>query len=148
MARAGITGLPGTRRARPKRQTPAAGDLVNRFFARSQPNQLWVNDITEHHTREGKVYCAVVLDTFSRRVVGWWIDSSQIAALVTNALGMAIDNHAPGAGTIIHSDHGVQGGFNRSSQHLDHGGVQWDVVGSRCRRCLLVRVGSGRRIGR
>lgn len=111
MARAGIKGLPGTRRARPKHQTPAAGDLVNQPFARSQPNQLWVNDITEHHTRQGKVYSAVVLDTFSRRVVGWSIDSSQTAALVTNALGMAIDNRAPGAGTIIHSDHGVQGQF-------------------------------------
>jgi transposase InsO family protein len=43
---------------------------------------------TEHPTREGKVYCAVVLDVFSRRVVGWSIDSCQNAALVTNALGM------------------------------------------------------------
>jgi transposase InsO family protein len=49
-------------------------------------------DITEHRTYEGKVYYAVVLDTFSRRVVGWSIDSSQTAALVTNALGMAIGN--------------------------------------------------------
>ncbi|CAA9442300.1 MAG: Integrase, partial [uncultured Pseudonocardia sp.] len=40
------------------------------------PNQLWVTDITEHPTREGKVYCAVVLDVHSRRVVGWSIDSS------------------------------------------------------------------------
>ena len=53
-------------------------------------------------------YCAVVLDTFSRRVVGWSIDSSQTAALVTNALSMAIANRDPQAGGIIHSDHGVQ----------------------------------------
>lgn len=79
MARAGIKGLPGNRRAEPKPQTPTAGDLVNRSFTHSQPNQLWVTDITEHHTREGKVYCAVVLDTFSRRVVGWPIDSTQTA---------------------------------------------------------------------
>ncbi len=58
--------------------------------------------------REGKVYCAVVLDTFSRRVVGWSIDSSQTATLVTNALGMAISNRGPTPGTLIHSDHGVQ----------------------------------------
>jgi transposase InsO family protein len=108
MARAGIKGLPGNRRPKPRHQTPTAGDLVNRSFTRSQPNQLWVTDITEHHTREGKVYCAVVLDTFSRRVVGWSIDSTQTAALVTNALGMAIANRSPQAGTIIHSDHGVQ----------------------------------------
>ncbi len=54
------------------------------------------------------MYCAVVLDMFSRRVVGWSIDSTQTAALVTNALGMAIANRSPRAGTIIHSDHGVQ----------------------------------------
>ena len=57
------------------------------MFTRTAPNRLWVTDITEHHIPyEGKVYCAVVLDTFSRRVVGWAIDSSQTAALVTNAL--------------------------------------------------------------
>jgi transposase InsO family protein len=108
MARAEVKGLPGNRRARPKHQTPTASDLVNRSFARKQPNQLWVTDITEHFTREGKVYCAVVLDTFSRRVVGWSIDSTQTAALVTNALGMAISNRAPEPGTLIHSDHGTQ----------------------------------------
>ena len=69
---------------------------------------MWVNDITERRTYEGKVYCAVVLDTFSRRVVGWSIDSSQTAALVTNALGMAIANRDPATGVIVHSDHGVQ----------------------------------------
>ncbi|TSD50411.1 DDE-type integrase/transposase/recombinase [Rhodococcus sp. KBS0724] len=58
--------------------------------------------------REGKIYCAVVLDTFSRRVVGWSIDSSQTATLVTNALGMAISNRGPTPGTLIHSDRGVQ----------------------------------------
>jgi len=110
MARAGIKGLPGSRRPRLKHQTPTAGDLVKRAFTQTQPNRLWVTDITEHHTREGKVYCAVVLDVFSRRVVGWSIDSTQTAALVTNALGMSIANRSPTpeTGTIIHSDHGVQ----------------------------------------
>ncbi len=109
MARAGIKGLPGVKRARPRQQTPSAGDLVNRAFTRTAPDQLWVTDITEHDTREGKLYCAVVLDTYSRRVVGWSIDSTQTPALVTNALGMAISNRSPQPGaTIIHSDHGVQ----------------------------------------
>ncbi|MFI2652894.1 IS3 family transposase [Micromonospora fulviviridis] len=107
MRRAGIRGLPGSRRPRPKHQTPTASDLVNRDFTRSSPNQLWVTDITEHPTREGKVYCAVVLDTFSRKVVGWSIDATQTATLVTNALSMAISNRQP-TGTVIHSDHGVQ----------------------------------------
>ena len=61
------------------------------------PNQLWVTDITEHPTREGKVYCAVVLDAYSRRVVGWSIDATPTAALVTNALGMAIQTRTPPA---------------------------------------------------
>ncbi|MFC4018980.1 IS3 family transposase [Micromonospora sp. GCM10011542] len=107
MRRAGIRGLPGSRRPRPKHQTPTASDLVNHDFTRSAPNQLWVTDITEHPTREGKVYCAVELDTFSRRVVGWSIDATQTATLVTNALSMAISNRQP-TGTVIHSDHGVQ----------------------------------------
>ena len=148
MRRAGIKGLPGNRRPRPRHQTPTAGDLVQRQYARPASDQLWVTDITEHPTREGKVYCAVVLDACSRRVVGWSIDSSQTAALVTSALDMAIRNRAARPGVVIHSDHGVQGGFNWSSQHLDHGGVRSGRAGSRCRRRPRVLGGSGRRIGR
>ena len=62
--------------------------------------------ITEHPTREGKIFCAVVLDVFSRRVVGWSIDATA-AALVTNALGRAIEQRGPD-GTVIHSDQGTQ----------------------------------------
>jgi len=108
MRRAAIKGLPGSRRPRPKHQTPTAGDLVHRQFTRPLPDQLWVTDITEHPTREGKLYCAVVLDACTRRVVGWSIDASQTAALVTSALDMAIRNRAAALGVVIHSDHGVQ----------------------------------------
>jgi transposase InsO family protein len=110
MSRAGIRGV--TRRPRWRRPRPERvfKDLVERDFARSGPNQQWVTDITEHPTREGKVYCAVVLDAYSRRVVGWSIDASPTAALVTNALGMAIDSRTPPAGAVIHSDRGVQFG--------------------------------------
>jgi len=75
-----------------------------------QPDELWVTDITEHPTREGKLYCAVVLDVHSRRVVGWSIDATQTAALATNALSMAIANRSPrpDSGTVIDFDHGVQ----------------------------------------
>ena len=100
-----ISGRPGQRPRLPPQFT--AADLVDRQFARDDRNQLWVTDITEHTTREGKVYCAVVLDVFSRRVVGWSIDCTQTAALVTNALGMAIQTRRPD-GTVIHSDQGVQ----------------------------------------
>ena len=78
------------------------------MFARSRPNQLWVTDITEHPTREGKVFCAVVLDAFSRRVVGWSISHSPDATQATNALGMAIEQRDARRGeTISHSDHGT-----------------------------------------
>jgi putative transposase len=107
MRRAGLAGVTGRAKWRRTKPDQIATDLVDRDFSRSGPNQLWVTDITEHPTREGKVYCAVVLDAFSRRVVGWSIDSSPTSALVTNALGMAIDNRTPTAG-IIHSDQGVQ----------------------------------------
>lgn len=110
MQRAGLVGAIGRPRWRHAKPDQIAKDLVNRDFTAEQPNRKWVTDITEHYTREGKVYCAVVLDVFSRRVVGWSIDSSQTAALVTNALGMAIDSRRPGMGAIIHSDQGVQFG--------------------------------------
>ncbi|MGN8244935.1 DDE-type integrase/transposase/recombinase [Cellulomonas soli] len=58
----------------------------------------------EHPTREGKRCCCVVIDTYSRRVVGWALDSRQRADLATNALGMAIDSRPPSPGTIIHGD--------------------------------------------
>jgi putative transposase len=102
---AGATGRPTWRHAKPDQ---IAADLVDRAFSRTEPNRLWVTDITEHPTREGKVYCAVVLDAYSRRVVGWSIDAAPTAALVTNALGMAIQTRTPPAGAIIHSDQGVQ----------------------------------------
>jgi transposase-like protein len=88
-------------------------------FAREQPNELWGTDITEHPTREGKVYCAVVRDAPSRRVVGWSIDAAPTAALVTNALGMAIDARRPAGSTVIQSDQGSQYGswaFTRRAQ--------------------------------
>jgi putative transposase len=108
MRRAGLAGATGRPKWRHTKPDQVAADLVDRKFSRTGPNQLWVTDITEHPTREGKVYCAVVLDAYSRRVVGWSIDASPTAALVTNALGMAITARTPPPGGIIHSDQGVQ----------------------------------------
>jgi putative transposase len=110
MRRLGLQGLP---MPRPKRKGPAtaaaaASDLVLRQFSREAPDQLWMTDITEHRTREGKLYCCVVLDAYSRRVVGWSIDSQQAASLVISALGMAITNRRPKDGAVLHSDHGSQ----------------------------------------
>ena len=110
MSRAQIYGLPGPKRRKKAPRVITATDLVDRDVARVEPDRLWVTDITEHPTREGKLYCCVVLDTISQRVVGWSIDNRQDTALVTNALGMAITNRNPDAGreVVIHSDHGTQ----------------------------------------
>jgi putative transposase len=108
MRRTGLTGATGRPKWRRTKPDQVALDLVDRDFTRSEPNQLWVTDITEHPTIEGKVYCAVVLDAYSRLVVGWSIDSAPTATLVTSALGMAIDRRIPPAGAIVHSDQGVQ----------------------------------------
>lgn len=109
MRRAHLQGLSGRPRYRRVPNVATAEDRVQRQFARNERDQLWVTDITEHATREGKVYCAVVLDAFSRRVVGWSIDAQPTAALVTNALGMAIEQRSPRDGTtVIHSDQGTQ----------------------------------------
>jgi putative transposase len=119
----GVTGRPKFRRG--LRPEATADDLVKQQFARAGCDQLWVTDSTEHPIREGKLYCAVVLDACSRRVVGWSIDATPTAALVTNALGMAIESRRPAAGTLIHSDQGVQPGFKGSSQRRL---VGWRVV--------------------
>ncbi len=106
MAEQGISGLPSRRRGKPNRIHRLTNeDFVNREFSRQGPNQLWMTDVTEHPTREGKLYCCVVLDAFSRRVVGWSLDRRPTAAMVNAALGMAIDSRKP-AGTLVHSDHG------------------------------------------
>ena len=108
MRRAGLSRLPLRRRAKRVPAQKTVTDLVKRQFTAEGPNRLWVTDITEHPTREGKACCCVVLDVFSRRVVGWAIDSAQRADLAANALGMAIDSRRPSPGGIIHGDHGTQ----------------------------------------
>jgi putative transposase len=101
---------------RDKRQAPAS-DLVKRQFQASGPNQLWVADMTYVPTWTGFLYLAVVIDVWSRRVVGWSMGERMTADLVLSALNMALAQRKP-KDVIHHSDQGSQGGFNRSSQHL------------------------------
>ena len=92
--------------------SPSA-DLVNRPFVADRPDALWVTDITQHRTQGGWVYCAVVLDVFARRVVGWSIADHLRSELVIDALDMARWRRHPTEGqTVVHSDHGSQGEFN------------------------------------
>ena len=109
MRELGIKGLPTRRLPKGARiRAVTSMDLVRRDFRRDAPDRLWMTDITEHATREGKIYCCAVLDPFSRFVVGWAIDSTQTTTLVLNALGMAIRRRTGQDGLVIHSDRGVQ----------------------------------------
>jgi putative transposase len=83
-------------------------DLVHRQFRASEPNRLWVADITYLPTWQGFLYLAVVIDAFSRRVVGWSMASYLRSELVLDALDMALWNRCPGPGLVHHTDHGSQ----------------------------------------
>jgi putative transposase len=91
---------------RRNRQAESADDLVERNFRPAEPDRLYVADITQHRTAEGWLYLAVVLDCFSRRIVGWAMADHIRTELVVDALQMAIWNRRPPPGTIHHSDHG------------------------------------------
>ena len=112
MAQAGIEGIYRRKGHGCTRRDPGAEpseDLVGRAFDPTEPDRLWVMDITEHPTGEGKVYLATVLDAFSRRVVGWSIADHIRSELVVDAVQMAIWRRQPPEGrTVAHSDHGTQ----------------------------------------
>ena len=87
---------------------PIAPNLLDREFNVSQPDRYYVGDITYIATQEGWLYLAVVIDLFSRKVVGWSMNERMTAHLVNNALLMAIENRKPGAGLVWHTDRGSQ----------------------------------------
>jgi putative transposase len=111
---AGLFGCGGRRRkartslrSRTER-TPPAPDLVKRNFTPEAPDRLWVADITYVRTWEGWLYLSFVLDTYSRRVVGWSMTNRLRTELVLDAVNMAIYNRRPQPGLIHHSDRGSQ----------------------------------------
>lgn len=105
----GLSPLPPFHTTQRDPQAPVDPDLVQRQFVARAPNQLWIADITYVPTsREGFLYLAVVLDVFSRRVVGWAMAPHLRAELVLSALEMAVWNRQRGEGVIHHSDHGCQ----------------------------------------
>jgi len=106
----GLVGVSRRRGVRTTRRGPAehaASDLVQRQFAATAPNQLWVADITYVPTWAGFLYLAVVLDAWSRRVVGWAMASHLKTDLVLGAFNMAVAQRRP-RDVIHHSDHGCQ----------------------------------------
>lgn len=103
--------IAGVHRRKGRRHRPAPAvheDLVQRKFTVADPDRLWVTDITQHRTSEGWVYLAVVLDAWSRRVVGWAISGRVTTDIVIDALDMARMRRRSARGTVVHSDRGAQ----------------------------------------
>ncbi len=120
-------GISGVRRGRQFKITTISDenqlrptDLVDRQFAAAAPNRLWVADLTYVKTHTGWTYVAFVIDVFSRAIVGWQASTSLRSDLAIDALDMAIysRNEHDLSNLIHHSDRGIQGELNRSSQHL------------------------------
>ncbi|TCK32460.1 integrase-like protein [Paraburkholderia sp. BL8N3] len=119
-------GLQGVRRGKKIRTTvsdpatPCPRDRVNRQFQADRPNALWVSDFTYVSSWQGFVYVAFIIDVFARYIVGWRVSASARTDFVLDALEQALYARQPEQQDrlIHHSDRGVQGGFNRSLQHL------------------------------
>jgi putative transposase len=111
MRQAGLSGMVRRRKGRTTVSVPGiatAPDLVRRDFAPTGPNRLWVADLSEIATWEGKLSLAVVGDCFSRRCVGWTMAAHMRAELVVEALEMALWQRRPDVGLVHHSDRGGQ----------------------------------------
>lgn len=107
-----------------KHNLPVAGNLVQRNFVPEQPDQIWAGDITYVWTSEGWLYLAVVLDLFSRSVVGWAMEKYMTRHLVMNALDMAIKRRQPARGLIHHSDRGSQYASGDFQELLNKHGIR------------------------
>lgn len=126
MARAGIRGCRrGCRKSTTRRDkhTAPAEDLVGRDFTASAPDKLWSADITYLPTQEGFLYLAFVLDVYSRRLVGWAMESHLRTQLVVDALNMALWRRQPAPGLIHHSDQGVQYTSVSFGKRLEEAGI-------------------------
>ena len=121
MRAAGISGATRQRRVHTTKADPCAhrpGDLVRRDFTAAAPNRLWVTDLTVVPTRTGAAYVCLIVDAFSRRIVGWRVAAHMRTSMVLDALEMA--RRSRGAqleGLAVHSDASTQGGLNRSKQY-------------------------------
>jgi len=106
---------------------PAHDDLVKRDFTAAGPDELWLTDITEHWTREGKLYLCAIKDVWSNRIIGYSIDSRMKARLAVNAIDNAAARRGGDvAGCILHSDRGSQFRSRKAQRAL----VRHGMVGS------------------
>ena len=123
-------GLSGAFQRRFRRSPPTGDghsfgpDLVKRNFRPPAPNRVWASDISYVKTEEGWVFLAVVLDLFSRKVVGWAMNRHMRTSMVLDALHRAIGSREVGQGLIHHSDRGVQFTSRRFKRHLEELGIK------------------------
>ena len=101
-----------------------ADNLLNQNFNPVQPNEVWAGDVTYLKTGEGWMYLAVVMDLFSRRIVGWHIDKRMTTDLVSKALIKAYNLRQPGRGLVFHSDRGSQYTSKRYKKLLSSYGIR------------------------
>jgi transposase InsO family protein len=102
---------------------PVHDDLVVRQFTAGKPNRLWLTDLTEHRTGEGKLYLCAVKDVYSNRIVGYSVGDRMKASLAVAALRMAIRRRNNPVGTVVHSDRGSQFRSNRYVRVLANNGL-------------------------
>jgi putative transposase len=102
---------------------PIAANLLNRQFRPADPNVAWVGDITYFPTKEGWLYLAVVIDLFSRRIVGWSMSNKIDAELVIRALRNALIARRPAEGLLVHTDRGSQYACREYRQFIGENGI-------------------------
>lgn len=108
-SQAGWWSVFGKQRGRTKKPGPPVhDDLVRRVFSADAPNVVWLIDITEHRTAEGKLYLCAIKDVYSNRIVGYSIDSRMKSRLAVRAINNAVARRGSVAGCILHSDRGSQ----------------------------------------
>jgi transposase InsO family protein len=106
---------------------PVHGDFVCRDFTATGPNRLWLTDITEHATSEGKLYLCAIKDVFSKRIVGYSIDTRMKSRLAVTALNNAVARRGHVAGCILHSDRGSQFRSRKFVRALDGHGMSGSI---------------------
>jgi putative transposase len=106
-----------------RHELPVAGNVLARRFRPGCPNEAWASDITYIRTRSGWMYLAVVLDLFSRKIVGWAMAPSMPAQLVCTALNLAIGSRQPAPGLLVHSDRGSQYASQAHTELLSRHGL-------------------------
>ncbi len=126
MRQLGLRGcMRGRRRATTRRgKRSAAEDLLKRDFVATEVDKVWVADITYVATAEGFLYLAFILDVYSRRIVGWAMESHLRTELVVDALRMAVWRKKPAPGLVHHSDQGVQYTALSFSERLKEVGIK------------------------